>query len=275
MSNTRLFLLLDRITKNSMKQSMRLTLAALALASLCVFSSFASANDATQEEDGRLPVAGPDGQCGADAGKRCPDDLCCSPYHHCGSGEPYCGSGCQTVYGDCTHEGLPVAAVGEHCGAGLAVCAEGVCCSADGRCGAEDAHCREGCQLKFGDCPYAGLPVAGPHGHCGEGVATCPPDHCCSPHNYCGQGPAYCGIGCQEEYGGCSPEDLPVAPSGGECGSGHALCPENECCSSMYECGNTHAHCGTGCQPKYGDCIGIDFCPDSNKQCHLSETAEA
>ncbi|KAL6620840.1 hypothetical protein LY90DRAFT_708252 [Neocallimastix californiae] len=45
---------------------------------------------------------------------------------------------------------LPVSKI--KCGAGIAVCAEGLCCSEFGYCGNTADHCGVGCQSKFGKC---------------------------------------------------------------------------------------------------------------------------
>jgi hypothetical protein len=44
----------------------------------------------------------PDGSCGGSSGYVCPNGECCSAYGFCGSSDAYCGTGCQSAYGDCT-----------------------------------------------------------------------------------------------------------------------------------------------------------------------------
>ncbi|KAF4341558.1 chitinase [Fusarium beomiforme] len=44
------------------------------------------------------------------------------------------------------------------------------------------------------------------------------------------------------------------------CGAGTFLkCPTGTCCSPAGFCGDTAAHCGTGCQSAYGKCDGVDL----------------
>lgn len=61
--------------------------------------------------------------------------------------------------------------------------------------------------------------------------------------------------------------NLPSVPTNltvsidGSCGTGTSLtclgaASNNTCCSQYGWCGNTAAHCGTGCQASYGDCTG-------------------
>ena len=47
----------------------------------------------------------------------------------------------------------------------------------------------------------------------------------------------------------------PVANPGGNCGGGRGIvCPGTQCCSQYGWCGITTAHCGTGCQVRFGRC---------------------
>ncbi|TEA14839.1 Oviduct-specific glycoprotein [Colletotrichum sidae] len=73
---------------------------------------------------------------------------------------------------------------------------------------------------------------------------------CCSSAGYCGSSADHCGSGCQS--GKCL---TGAETTDGTCGAGAgangALCgswPSGDCCSSAGWCGNTDAHCGTGCQ---------------------------
>lgn len=49
-----------------------------------------------------VPVTS-DGTCGPDANMRCGTDSnkCCSSGGWCGDSEDHCGSGCQSLFGDC------------------------------------------------------------------------------------------------------------------------------------------------------------------------------
>lgn len=54
----------------------------------------------TPSGSGGLPVS-TNGQCGPEAGTRCPTGQC-SQYGWCGTSTLHCGTGCQTGHGDCT-----------------------------------------------------------------------------------------------------------------------------------------------------------------------------
>ena len=43
----------------------------------------------------------PDGICGGDSGFVCANSACCGQYGYCGTGEAYCGVGCQPTFGQC------------------------------------------------------------------------------------------------------------------------------------------------------------------------------
>lgn len=54
-----------------------------------------------------------------------------------------------------------------------------------------------------------------------------------------------------------APNNLTVSTDG-SCGAGTFFkCPTGLCCSQYGFCGDTSAHCGTGCQSDYGTCNGI------------------
>ncbi|KAF6833304.1 polysaccharide deacetylase [Colletotrichum plurivorum] len=83
--------------------------------------------------------------------------------------------------------------------------------------------------------------------------------NCCSFYGFCGSSLVYCGTGCQSGFGSCSPPSPGVSDtSNGLCGSQfQATCKnygEKKCCSASGFCGNTAAHCGTGCQSLFGNC---------------------
>ncbi|CAG8489648.1 15241_t:CDS:2 [Funneliformis caledonium] len=89
-----------------------------------------------------------DGKCGATAGKRCPDGLCCSQYNFCGSSSAYCSTGCQSSFGTYGR-----------CGATAGTrCPDGSCCSQYNFCGSTSDYCSTGCQSSFGTC---GTPTPG------------------------------------------------------------------------------------------------------------------
>ncbi|KAI8721564.1 Chitinase [Fusarium sp. LHS14.1] len=56
-----------------------------------------------------------------------------------------------------------------------------------------------------------------------------------------------------------APKNLTVSPDA-SCGAGTTFkCGEVTCCSQFGFCGNSTAHCSTGCQSAYGRCEGIDI----------------
>jgi len=102
-----------------------------------------------------LPVS--DGKCGKGVA-RCKTGLCCSQYGYCGKTDEYCGTGCQSEFGQCGKKNtqptnkLPISY--DTCGAGVARCdtEAGWCCSQFGYCGTSKAHCGTGCQKGLGHC---------------------------------------------------------------------------------------------------------------------------
>ncbi|TGZ80458.1 DUF1929-domain-containing protein [Ascodesmis nigricans] len=99
-------------------------------------------------------------------------------------------------------------------------------------------------------------------GRCGRNFnnllcsATSPnyPGACCSSAGWCGNSAAHCGDGCQSGCTGTSnPPTSGVPTTNGQCGAqndgrtcvGWSL---GTCCSAYGWCGNSDAHCGTGCQ---------------------------
>ena len=82
---------------------------------------------------GALPAFVLAQNCGCDAG------LCCSQWGYCGTGDDFCGTGCQA--GACYS--------GQTCG-----CDASLCCSQYGYCGTGDDYCGTGCQA--GPCYSSG-----------------------------------------------------------------------------------------------------------------------
>ncbi|KAK5989725.1 Chitin deacetylase [Cladobotryum mycophilum] len=83
--------------------------------------------------------------------------------------------------------------------------------------------------------------------------------NCCSFYGYCGSTNAYCGTGCDPNFGQCDPVNGGVAnTTNGLCGSHFKTSciayGDKTCCSQYGYCGNSAAHCGTGCQKGYGKC---------------------
>ncbi|KAJ4372865.1 hypothetical protein N0V83_003156 [Neocucurbitaria cava] len=106
-------------------------------------------------------------------------------------------------------------------------------------------------------------------------------EECCSEYGWCGNSETYCQTGCQQGFGKCGtqpsaspsasatstgPVPTPTGPTStdGMCGStgnGQSCIGfigadglVNSCCSSAGWCGNSDAHCQTGCQPGFGNC---------------------
>ncbi|KAL2915253.1 hypothetical protein HK105_205118 [Polyrhizophydium stewartii] len=148
------------------------------------------------------------------------------------------------------------------------------------QCNDTPAHCGAGCQAAFGRCglttttssPKASpTPSAIPDVRCGSGGngVQCPNNLCCSFASWCGNTDAHCGTGCQSPFGRCNSQTTSASPTRSptpsptpstipdvRCGSGGngVQCPNNLCCSFASWCGNTDAHCGTGCQSPFGRC---------------------
>ncbi|KAF7556876.1 hypothetical protein G7Z17_g1166 [Cylindrodendrum hubeiense] len=105
-------------------------------------------------------VISPDQSCGGSTGYTCIGSKfgnCCSYYGFCGSSGTYCGTGCDTDFGECnpTSEDVTDTTNGL-CGAAFdATCKNygtKTCCSQYGFCGSSSTHCGTGCQKGFGTC---------------------------------------------------------------------------------------------------------------------------
>ncbi|KAH7170092.1 hypothetical protein EDB81DRAFT_837100 [Dactylonectria macrodidyma] len=82
-------------------------------------------------------VISPNQRCGGDTGYTCIESgfgNCCSFYGYCGSSDVYCGTGCDTNFGECNPT------------------SEETCCSQYGYCGSSAGHCGAGCQSGYGTC---------------------------------------------------------------------------------------------------------------------------
>jgi len=131
------------------------------------------------------------------------------------------------------------------CGYGVGSCADGKCCSEFGWCGYQSAYCGSGCQIAYGSCDQATLPIkaptaipsaraekapstiptvwavkeaapttamAPPSNECGYGVGSCAAGECCSEFGWCGDQSDYCGSGCQIAYGTCNSPQHETSP---------------------------------------------------------------
>jgi hypothetical protein len=135
-------------------------------------------------------------------------------------------------------------------------------------------------------------------GTCGPAVGlSCigfPEGSCCSQYGYCGSSTDHCGTGCQSVFGTCgssssapassgassvassaasstaptaTPSNLVTSPDatcGGTSGYTCIGAAEGECCSQYGYCGTTPDHCGTGCNPLFGNCGGSSVIPSSS-----------
>ncbi|OUM59688.1 carbohydrate-binding module family 18 protein [Piromyces sp. E2] len=62
-----------------------------------------------------------------------------------------------------------------------------------------------------------------------------------------------------------SSDTIPTSPVTDRCGPEYGKCADkNACCSQYGYCDTTSAHCGTGCQPKYGLCSNSNSKSNSN-----------
>jgi len=110
---------------------------------------------------------------------------------------------------------------------------------------------------------------------CGPGIGSCSSSKCCSKYGYCGTSDAHCGTGCQSGFGKCgivstkkttttrrttttikktTTISSKKTSTNDKCGGSNGVCPGSKCCSKYGYCGNTEAHCGTGCQSEFGKC---------------------
>ncbi|KAF2135246.1 carbohydrate-binding module family 18 protein [Aplosporella prunicola CBS 121167] len=111
-----------------------------------------------------------------------------------------------------------------------------------------------------------------PNGQCGGTTGlTCKGSgygECCSSLGWCGDEKAYCysSFGCQSKFGECTTTTLtPDGTCGGDKGytcTGLYSPGNKACCSVDGFCGSSGIHCGTGCQPEFGDCAAADVTMD-------------
>ncbi|KAK9463832.1 glyoxal oxidase N-terminus-domain-containing protein [Lipomyces oligophaga] len=217
-----------------------------------------------------------DGTCGSDYGGTVCGDWyqgnCCSVHGYCGNGTDYCGTGCQS--GDCIDDDDSGSdsnvTVDGTCGSdyGGTVCGDwylGNCCSSYGYCGNTSDHCGTGCQS--GDC-YDSISSSA--------VASTITSSSSSSSSSSSTISSSSAISSTTNATSTIPSQEPVIslPStvstssasatatydittDGTCGTqnGGTICGDwaaGSCCSQYGYCGNTTAHCGTGCQS--GDC---------------------
>ncbi|KAK8189685.1 hypothetical protein BKA81DRAFT_275546, partial [Phyllosticta paracitricarpa] len=198
-----------------------------------------------------------------------PSGPCCSLYGYCGSGNDFCGAGCQSAFGECwrnvTSSSSSLLPASSTCGAnaGGQTCANapsGRCCSLYGYCGTGADFCGAGCQSMFGEC-WNNITSLSSTGACGAsaGGQTCanaPSGPCCSEYGYCGTGAAFCGAGCQLLYGMCNSTSSSAISSALPAAGGQTCenAPSGPCCSQWGFCGTDEGFCGAGCQSEFGQC---------------------
>ncbi|KAF7447126.1 Keratin-associated protein 5-4 [Pyrenophora tritici-repentis] len=90
--------------------------------------------------------------------------------------------------------------------------------------------------------------------------------NCCSQSGWCGTSPSHCGVGCDKNFGTCTPATSSYSPTAkisydGTCGGSKGFTCQGSsfgnCCSSYGYCGSTSAYCGTGCNSKFGSCARV------------------
>lgn len=141
-----------------------------------------------------------DGSCGSWSGLICPAGSCCGPNGWCGNGTDFCGTGCQSGFGDC--------------GASDAAPA-----------GYSAPATNNNNAAAPSSAPSTSLKVS-PNGLCGQDVGyTCQGSNfgdSCSKWNYCGSNSSYTGDGCQSQFGTCGESVAPAAGSSAAAASQYA-----------------------------------------------------
>lgn len=119
--------------------------------------------------------------------------------------------------------------------------------------------------------------ITSPNGTCGNlytcnGYPSLSGYSCCSQYGQCGDSAAHCGTGCKASHGYCSPKPSTTSTSAkptatpnpgglitspnGTCGNlytcnGYPSLSGHSCCSQYGQCGDSAAHCGTGCKSSH------------------------
>ncbi|GJC94983.1 chitin recognition protein [Colletotrichum higginsianum] len=223
------------------------------------------------------------GECGSGNGRQCIGSAfgnCCSQYNFCGSTSGHCGTGCQSAFGTCN------AGSSSSAGSSAGSSSRSSSAAAGGSSTASSTGALPTSSLLAsvnGEC-------GGLNGRTCLGTSF---GNCCSQYDYCGNSAAHCGTGCKSAFGTCnagssssagpsvsSSAGTPVSSAAstrvsstnpaaatntrlstsGECGgtAGFNCLGSNfgDCCSPYNYCGNTTAHCDTGCQSNFGRCSG-------------------
>ncbi|WQF76399.1 Putative chitin-binding, type 1, NodB domain, glycoside hydrolase/deacetylase, beta/alpha-barrel [Colletotrichum destructivum] len=227
------------------------------------------------------------GECGSGNGRQCIGSAfgnCCSQYNFCGSTSGHCGTGCQSAFGTCNAGSSSSA--GSSASSSTGSSSRSSSAAAGGSSTASSTGALPTSSLLAsinGEC-------GGLNGRTCLGTSF---GNCCSQYDYCGNSAAHCGTGCKSAFGTCNAGSSSSAGSSvsssagtpassaastrvsstnpaaatntrlstsGECGgtAGFNCLGSNfgDCCSPYNYCGNTTAHCDTGCQSNFGRCSG-------------------
>ena len=233
-----------------------------------------------------LPIS-TNGLCGPEHGI-CPNNKCCSKWGYCGNTSDYCDTGCQKNYGRC-NEGTttttkPIATTTNlplsdgACGPGIAICTPGKCCSKYGYCGTTDAYCGKGCQSEFGTCNSPSESTTPVKTKTTTAKTTTKPKTTTTKTTTKSKTTTTTTKTKTTKSKTTTKKSTTktkttttkstktkttkttstraTATVAGRCGAnyGGACSKPNYCCSQYDYCGTSDAHCGKGCQPKYGIC---------------------
>ncbi|KAF1834234.1 hypothetical protein BDW02DRAFT_579755 [Decorospora gaudefroyi] len=239
---------------------------------------------------------------------------CCSEYGWCGNSNLHCQTGCQAGFGKCGAQpsASPSASVSVSasstgpvptptgptttdgsCGAsnnGMTcigfVGPDGLseCCSEYGWCGNSNLHCQTGCQAGFGKCgdqdissssaavsASSSMPASSSQAASSSADASSTVDASSSASQVSSAPSATpTTSGEMSRDGSCGGE------KGYTCVGFHTLeGVKSECCSEYGWCGSSDDHCGTGCNPVYGNCPSTSSSSSSVAVSSASESASA
>ncbi|KAJ4316401.1 hypothetical protein N0V94_005473 [Neodidymelliopsis sp. IMI 364377] len=134
-----------------------------------------------------------DGSCGGTNGYKCSGSSfgnCCSQYGWCGASTDHCGTGCNSLFGNCGTNANPSSAPASSTTLSSAPQPTGALkTSTDGSCGASSGFTCTGFTL--------------------DGAKA----ECCSQYGFCGATADYCGTGCNPLAGNCGSVSSSVSSS--------------------------------------------------------------
>jgi len=209
--------------------------------------------------------------CGEGIGK-CSSDKCCSKYGYCGTGDDYCGTGCQENFGRCNSSTSTSPAqthsisTDNRCGPdnGDTVCPSGNCCSRYGWCGRSDIHCGDGCQSGYGQCNNSSTPKTTTttttkstttKTKSTTTTTTKSTTTTTTTTKTKSTTTKTKSTTINTTTSNASSTSHPISTDG-RCGpkNNNTVCPNNQCCSKYGWCGTLNDYCDTGCQPEFGRC---------------------